>query len=297
MPSKPEIEGEKLLKSLVSQNVDYGGAFVYITGGMGGGKTSAMFSLLEYTRKFYPNQKIFLSETYDAPLQCFKLGLDKCRFLVKEGSNVIFRDRNKHLAKVEFLPITYFKSNKVTKTITLKNQPSKTIVNYEPDFDDLWKKSKYGKVNVVFFGDRGEWAKFVAFMRHKGEWCHVFVDEIGEILPAGTSGNRWQTIGEFGNFAKDIRKCMIKVITNTQSVRDLDYRIVDKFMYRIFLPGAMQDKKHSRIVQRAIDNLTGNEKNGNTAYIDRMGTFGLIIFDKIFKPDPRYSIEAYIKVV
>ena len=274
MPSKPEIEGERLLKSLLSQNTDYGGAFVYITGGMGGGKTSAMFSLLEYTRKFYPNQKIFLSETYDAPLQCFKIGLKNCRFLVKEGSNVVFRDRNKHLLKVEFLPITYFK-----------------------DFDDLWEKSKSGKVNVVFFGNREEWAQFMAYMRHKGEWCHVYIDEIGEVLPAGTNGSRWKTIGDFGNFAKDISKCMIKVITNTQSVRDLDYRIVDKFMYRIFLPGAMQDKKHSRIVQKAIDNLTRSEKHGNTAYIDRMGTFGLIRFEKIFKPDPRYSIEAHIKEV
>jgi len=274
MVSKPEIEGEKLLRGLLSQNVDYGGAFVYITGGMGGGKTSAMFSLLEYTRKFFPNQRIFLSETYDAPLQCFKLGMDKCRFLVKKDSNVTFRDRNKKLEKVEFLPINYFS-----------------------DYDECWNKSKAGKVNVLFFGDRYEWSKFMMFIRHKGEWSHIFIDEIGEILPAGTSGTRWRTIGDFGNFAKDIRKCMMKVITNTQSVRDLDYRVSDKFMYRVFLPGAMQDKKHSRVVQKAIDNLSGNEKKGNMAYIDRMGTFGLIRFEQVFKPDPRYSIEAHVEEV
>jgi len=295
MVSKPEIEGQKILKSLLSQNVDYGGNFVYITGGMGGGKTSAMFSLLEYTQKFYPNQKIFLSETYDAPLQCFKMGFDRCRFLVKENSGVVFRDRNKKLSKVEFLPVTYFKSNPVTKTVTV-NKKQKTTTTYISDYDDLWEKAQYGKLNVVLFGNRIEWAKFIEYLRHVGEWCHIFIDEIGEILPAGTRTEDWKVIGNFANLAKDFRKCMLKVIANTQSVRDLDYRVIDKFMYRIFLPGAMQDKKHSRIVQKAIDNLDGDEKRGNMAYIDRMGRFGLIRFTNIYKPDPRYSIEAHVVI-
>ena len=244
MVSKTEIEGQKLFGQLLGQKYDAGGAFGYITGGMGSGKTSAMFSLLDYTRKHYPNQKIFLSETFDAPLQCFKLGVDNCRFLVKEDSNVIFRDRLTHLSKVEFLPITYF-----------------------TDFDDLWKKSRYDRVNVVFFGNRIEWNKFIAYLRHVGEWVHIFIDEIGEIVPAGTSGDDWKAIGQFANLAIHFRKCMMKVIANTQSVRDLDYRVKDKFMYVIFLPGALEDKKHSRVVQSAIDNLDGNENDGNTAYI------------------------------
>jgi hypothetical protein len=271
MPSRPEIEGERLLRNLLEQNTDYGGVFTYITGAMGGGKTSAMFSFMKYTLLKYPNQKVFLSETYDAPLQCFKLGIEHCVFLVKEGSNVVFRDLNNHLKESESIKPTFFK-----------------------DYADLYKKAKRGKCNVAFFGDRTEWMEFLAFLRHTGEWNHVFVDEIGEVVPCNTSGKLHKRIGQFAIFVKDIRKCRIKLIVNTQSIRDMDWRILEKFMFRIFLPGAMADTKHSRVMQRAIDNLEGSEKNGNNAFIDRFGKFGLLTFQDIFKPDHRFIIEAHV---
>ena len=48
MVSRPEIEGERLIRKLLEQNTDYGGVLTYITGAMGGGKTSAMFAFLKY---------------------------------------------------------------------------------------------------------------------------------------------------------------------------------------------------------------------------------------------------------
>jgi hypothetical protein len=272
MVSRPVIEGEKLVRKLLEESIDFGGAFAYITGAQGGGKTSATFAFITYTLKKYPLQKVFLSETYDAPLQCFKLGIENCNFLVKEDSNVIFRDVNNGLKEAKGIKVTYFK-----------------------DFDDLYKKAVRGKCNVVFFGDRTIWMEFLAYLRHTGEWSHVFIDEIGEVIPSNTSGKLHKRIGQFALFSKDIRKCRMKVISNTQSVRDMDWRILDKFMYRIFLPGAMADIRHSRIVQRAIDNLEGSEEQGNHAFIDKSGKFGLILFTDIFKPDHRYVIEAHIK--
>lgn len=271
MVSKPEIIGQKLLDELLGQKQDYGGAFAYVTGSMGGGKTSAMFFMLMYTLMAYKGQKVFLSETYDAPMQCFKLGKDKCHFMIREGQEIVFRNRNDHLAEYGLNP-TYF-----------------------TDFKDLWSKAKSDKINIVFFGNRTLWMGFVAFLRHTGEWSHVYIDEIGEVIPSNTSGKLHKRIGQFSIFIKDIRKCTIKVIANTQSVRDMDWRLLDKFMYRVFLPGAMADKKHSRVMQRAIDNLKGDEQFGNDAYIDRMGKFGLITFTDIFKPNQDYSIEAHIK--
>jgi len=270
MTSKTEIEGERILRQLLGQKTEYGGAFCYITGAMGGGKTSAMHSWIMYTLKHHSNQKVFLSETYDAPLQAFKLGKENCKFFVKSESGVIFRDLNDGLKERDINQI------------------------YFDNYDNLWEKSENGKVNVVFFGDRTEWMTFIAFLRHKGsEWTHVFIDEIGEVIPSNTSGKLHKRIGQFAIFSKDFRKCRMKVIANTQSIRDMDWRMLDKFMYRVFLPGAMADRKHSRIVQRAIDNLEGSERDGNEAYIDRMGKFGLINFGDIFKPNPKYMIEAH----
>ena len=272
MVSRPEIEGERLIRKLLEQNTDYGGVLTYITGAMGGGKTSAMFAFLKYTMHTFPLQKIFLSETYDAPLQCFKLGIENCVFLVKEDSKVVFRDINNQLKIAKMIKPIYFK-----------------------DFDDLYQKAERGKCNVVLFGERTMWMEFLAYLRHTGEWNHVFIDEIGEVIPSNTSGKLHKRIGQFSIFAKDLRKCRIKVIANTQSIRDMDWRMLDKFMFRVFLPGAMADTKHSRVMQRAIDNLQGDDKTGNHAFIDRFGKFGLVLFSDIFKPDPRYMIEAHIE--
>lgn len=269
MASKPEIEGHRIIKQLLGQESDYGGAFCYITGAMGGGKTSAMASWMVYTLKHHPDQKIFFSETYDAPLQSFKVGKEYCQFFVKRGSGVVFRDINKKLKEVD-LGQKYFDTH-----------------------DELWEIAEPGKINTVFFGDRTEWMEFIASLRHKGEWVHVYIDEIGEVIPSNTSGKQHKRIGQFAVFSKDFRKCRMKVIANTQSIRDMDWRMLDKFMYRVFLPGAMADKKHSRVLQRAIDNLDGDIKHGNDAYIDRMGKFGLINFSDVFKPDPKYYIEAH----
>lgn len=271
MTSKPEILGQKILGQLLSQRDEYGGAFVYITGAMGGGKTSAMLSWLVYHLKHYPHQKIFLSETYDAPLQSFKVGPKYINFLIKEGSGVVFRDRNQDL----------------------KDVTAKWNATHFTTYKDLYEKAKPGMVNTAFFGNRTKWMDFIAYMRHTTSWDHIFIDEIGEVIPSNTSGKLHKRIGQFAIFAKDIRKCRMKVITNTQSVRDMDWRVIDKFMYRVFLPGAMADRKHSRITQKAIDNLIGDENYGNDAYIDRLGKFGKISFLDIFVPFNDLSIEAH----
>jgi len=268
--SRTEVEGYKILKELLGQDRELGGAFCYITGAMGGGKTAAMLSWMMYTLQSHPDQKIFFSETYDAPLQSFKLGRENISFYVKDGSDVVFRDRNNHLKEVDIGQM------------------------YFSDFDDLWRISEYGKINTVFFGDRTVWMEFMAYLRHKGEWTHVFIDEFGEIAPANTAGKLYKRIGQFAIFAKDFRKCQMKVIVNTQSVSDMDWRVRDKFMYRVFLPGAVADKKHSRVVQGAIDNLATSPEYGNEAYIDRMGRFGKIKFTDIFKPNLDYQIEAHV---
>jgi len=285
---KPDEEGRKLLSQLLSQTEDFGGAFSCITGGMGGGKTSAMFSFITYNVEHYPSQRIFFSETYGAPLQTFKLlsklPKDKIRFLVMENSNVIFRNRKKRLAEVDLNP-TYFKSTPVV-------DEEDNVIDYKPDYNDLYDKSLPGHVNVVFFGNRLKWMGFMKFLRHTGDWNHIFIDELGEIVPNGTSGANWKEIGSFANFAKDIRKCMMKVVCNTQAIRDSDYRVWDKFMFLIFLPGAMKDEKHSRVMQQAIDSL--KNKPYNQAYISSKGKFGKIMFTDIFVPDKRYNIEAYI---
>jgi len=268
MVSKQEILGQKIMKRIHIHDKDQGGILSLTTGSQGSAKTSVLLSFAEYILKHHSTEKIFWSECYKAPLQIVKLGKGKYRFFVKNDVDIIFRDRDNKLKPTK-IPITRFK-----------------------DYDDLYKKAKMGKVNVVFFGNRLYWMEFLDYLRSVGEWVHIFIDEFGEVCPAYASGKSWKKIGYFSeDVLKDIRKCMMNVHVNTQSVTNIDHRARSKIMLKIFLPGAISDK-HSRVTQAAIDNLKRDPIHGNPAYLDIRGEFGVVTFKDIYKPIKGFHIDA-----
>lgn len=267
--TKSEVLAEKILKRCHIHDLDSGGVFSFITGGMGTGKTSTMLSFVDYTLLHYPREKLFWSNTYNAPLQSLKIGLEKHHIMVKEGSGVTFHDRSKKLEEIH-PEITYFNT-----------------------YDDLYNKAKQGLCNSVFFGSRSKWIDFIHYLRSVGEWTHVYIDELSEISPAFTSGKLFKQIGQFSVDLKEIRKCMINVHANSQALPDVDHRIRSKIMVRIFLPGARSDQ-YSRVHQTAIDNLEENPIEGNEAYLEQSGRFGRTRFKDIYKPILGLQWEARV---
>ena len=267
--SKSEVLAARILKRCHVHDMDSGGVFSFITGGMGTGKTSTMLSFCNYTLLHYPKEKVFWSNTYNTPIQSIKIGLDKHNIMVKEGAGVSFHDRNKRL-EVIHPGVTRFK-----------------------DFDELFNLAQPGKCNCVFFGNRHCWIDFIHFLRSAGEWVHVYIDELSEIAPAFTSGKLFKQIGSFSMDMKEVRKCMINITANSQALPDVDHRIRSKIMVRIFLPGARSDQ-YSRVQQGAIDNLEENPVDGNEAYMEQSGRFGRTRFKDIYKPIPGLQWEARV---
>lgn len=272
---KVEYIGKMLSKRILSHDEDYGGVYVEVTGAQGSGKTSAMLSWMEYLLNHHPEDRVFWSSSYDAPLQFMKFvetkeDLHKIHIMVQEGSNVIFKDRRKKGKKLDLFLTTF------------------------TDFDDLWDKSRPGKCNAVFFGDRMKWIDFIHYLRSIYEWKHVFIDEFGEVAPSDQKGKTWKKIKDFSETVKEIRKCDINLFTNSQTATDIDYRVRRKIMVKAFLPGALRDPT-SRVTQRAIDNLLRDPIHGNYAYLDAGGLFGRVQFQRIFKPSKKYSWEARVE--
>ena len=268
MSNKPRIIGEQILKRINLHDQDQGGVFTMTTGSQGSGKTSVLHSFKDYAVNHHPNEKIFWSECYNAPLQIYKSKRKDFNFLVLKDTNIKFRDRSDKLKQID-IPFTKFR-----------------------DFDDLYKKAKHGKVNVVFFGDRLIWMDFILYLRNIGEWTHVFIDEFAEICPAYLSGEMWKKVGKFSNnILKDIRKCFINLHTNTQMLQNIDDRARKQVMINIYLPGA-KVPKHSRIQQGAVDNLIIDRVHGNEAYLEYSGRFGVTVFKDIYKPDPKCHIDV-----
>jgi len=270
MTTKSELIAHQILGRIHTHDQDQGGVLTETTGAQGSAKTSVNLAFIDYTIKNYPQEKIFMSECYDAPLQVFKLkNYKKIKFFVKKDSNVIFRNRDNHLEEVDFNPV---------KFITYKY---------------LYEQAKPGHVNVVFFGDRFEWMEFIKFLRSVGEWVHVYIEEISEIAPMFPDGENWHKVKDFAKSLKDVRKCMMNVHYNTQQVSDIHYECRNKVMIKIFLPGAYKDS-HCRVTQSAIDNLEKNITLGNQAYLVQGGEFGKTRFTDIYKPREGYHYDAHV---
>jgi len=266
--TKSEYNARRILKRCHEHDKDAGGVFSLITGCQGAGKTSVLISFMNYAMQHQASEKVFFSNCYNAPLQFPKIGKDRFHIMVKKDSGVTLHDRDQRLKQI-YPKVTYF-----------------------TDFQDCYDKAKPGFCNAVFFGNRMIWMDFINFLRGAGEWCHVFIDEISELAPQFQSGEIFHRIGRFASDLKEVRKCMINVHCNTQSVADIDHRVRSKVMVRIYLPGARAENV-SRITQKAIDNLKENPETGNQAYLEYSGKFGQNYFTDIYKPIKGIHWEAH----
>jgi len=265
--SKQEYLGREIMKRIHIHDPDKGGIFTLTTGSMGAAKTSVISSFADYTTCHHPNEKVFWSECYRAPLQVFRLK-SKYHFLVKEDVSLQFRDRNNKHSSMD-IPYTTF-----------------------TDFNDLYEKAKRGCVNVPFFGNRLYWMGFIDHLRNVGEWTHVFLEELAEICPSYQDGILWKYIRDWSKETlKDIRKDLINIHANTQVVSNVDHRVLTYVMVNIFLPGA-RAFKHSRVTQAAIDNLQRDPVHGHAAYVDASGEFGVTRFRDIYRPNKSFHVDV-----
>jgi hypothetical protein len=133
-----------------------------------------------------------------------------------------------------------------------------------------------------------KWLLFIQRLGETPRWQTIFLDEFEDIAPQRCSGDSWKRNDEFANRIKQIRKSLVSVIGNTQSIMDVDYRVRSKAMMFIYCYGARVDEL-SPVSKRAVHSL----KIG-TAWIDHgHALFGQFTFPpylpkkKIFMVKPR----------
>jgi hypothetical protein len=266
--SRSEVNAQRILRRIHVHDFDSGGIYSEITGSQGSGKTSILLSFVDYTITHYPEEKIFWSECYNAPLQFPKIGKGRFNIMIEDNTKVTFHDRAKKLKQVH-VPVTTFKN-----------------------YNELYDLAKPRMLNAVFLKKRTDWMDFIKWLKSNADgWSHIYIDEMSEVCPAYAHGHLWKKIGDFSFTLKDIRKSLIYLHTNTQSVSDVDHRCRSKIMLKIFLPGSRTDK-NSRLTQRALDNLFEDPVKGNESYLEYSGKFGKCQFSDIYKPIPGMHWEA-----
>jgi len=265
----PETQGKKLWHRLIERNIDHGGILGEITGAQGTSKTATLLFLADFIMKYRPYEKIFFREQIDAPLQIFKIGnSNKYNFFVKSDAEIVFRDRNNKLSPINL-------QHKVFDT-----------------YADLYEMAQPNKVSVVFFKSDTEWMEFIEYLRNVGEWVNILIDEMADVTPEGAGGKEFKRVEKFSTTMGAVRRCMMNLMYNTQSVADVHWKIRHKVMMHVYFRGARRDNQ-SRIKQKFIDTLDVNERKGNEAWIESMGTFGKIRFSSIYTVNPKKHIEAH----
>jgi len=255
-----------------TQNEDIGGLFMEVTGIPGSGKTAVILTFLEDILLNHPDQKCFFYDTYGSPFQFVKLPLGSWEIFVEENPgyshDITFFDRDNQ-EEID-LPIKTFKT-----------------------FEELWAKATPGKCTAVMFYDTIKWIDFIEFLNTKS-WCHVFLDEYGELFPSNSSGPMYRKIQRATDILKDIRRCRTNIFATTQVTSDVDYRIRSKLMCVAYTYGA-KPMARSRVSQMAIDGLDRDITKGNEIWLEYgFGAFGKGRLTKIYKPRKGMNFEAHL---
>jgi hypothetical protein len=133
---------------------------------------------------------------------------------------------------------------------------------------------------------------FISFLRKSiPEWKHVFLDDIAEIVPNNPTGKRYHLQQKFLSDCVEIRKSLMNVFYNTQIGSDVDFRIKNKTMLFIFLPGARHITGR-RVTQRAINSLRKDPIHGNEAWVEYDNIFGKMTLTTIYEPIKGRNIQA-----
>jgi len=228
---KKAVQGRLLLERLFERDVDKGAVFCEISGIQGSGKTSLSLGFADRIIKNNPKEMIYWRESLDSPCQFMKLDSDKWQILSERS-----------------FPIQVYE-------ITKDMQPADIKIRYFIGFSDLLRMSKPGMLNVVFFKDVSKWMAFIQRLGETPRWQTCIMDEFEDICPQRCSGELWKRNDAFANRIKQIRKSLISVIGNTQSIMDIDYRVRAKLMMWIYTYGSRVDEL-SPVSKRAVHSLS-----------------------------------------
>lgn len=93
------------------------------------------------------------------------------------------------------------------------------------------------------------WYEYIDyFLQEKDETNYTFVmDEASQVFPMNARGDRYDLQEIFISYFLDLRKNNTSMVLASQDLNYLDYRIVDRFPFRVWLKGAIPPKRGSMV--------------------------------------------------
>ena len=114
--------------------------------------------------------------------------------------------------------------------------------------------SREGRLSAVFLPSDDNWIDLIKYIRQTPKWQTVFLDEYEDVCPQRCSGERWHKNEWMASNIKQVRKGLVNVIADTQSIMDVDFRVRSKIMIYGYLYGARVDRL-SPVMQHAVNSM------------------------------------------
>jgi hypothetical protein len=128
----------------------------------------------------------------------------------------------------------------------------------------------------------------VAKSQNKDRHIHFILDEVDDIFEARSEGDVWKLIEMLANDWKDLRKHNISTSLSTHEIDFIDWRILPRIDYIVWMTGARIHSRSSIKVQALVSNLPIG-----LFLIEQRGiTFGKKTFEKIPKSQPAVRIDG-----
>ena len=173
--------------------------------------------------------------------------------------------------------------------------------------DDAVAALKNDMINVIIvegetpLDETAWWTVFLGgLIKHAKGWTSLFLDEINDIIPAKPSGDRYFVQDKFKSYFASCRKRRIHVAASAHIFHDVDYNISYKFLYTIYMNGALLlPKKRTALryktlidklqpYQFIIDNISGFELVDYSPLPSDIATGEVVTFG-----GPGWSINNY----
>lgn len=201
---------------LLKRSRDHGGVTAIVCGRMGSGKTTFLLSklvmpLLERRERLYWRGSEFCQWGYLPP--------DRVKLLLSPLYEYRWIDRKTgRQVELDDLGVDW---------------------TWFHQIEDLLWKAEYGKLNVVYIDDLG----FIEMLENLNlrpdiEWVSVFHDEIQKLAPSNVESDMWRRNKRLADALADTRKNYISFYCACQDLADVDYRILRKMMYKVYLQDA-----------------------------------------------------------
>lgn len=182
---------------------------------------------LVFFERFSEPEQIFFDNDNGLSLKTYKTAEELYRNFVSGAINVVY-EPNEYFLHPDVVDQLTKKSLETLRSIRLKKKK-----RTKKDEDDTREPVEAPSSSFWF-----ELLERIMQLKSQKEFYSVFIDEAHQVAQEKVPGELWHLNGWLSNIIIDMRRNNVSLFLTTHDLKLVDYRVVDRMLYFIWMPGA-----------------------------------------------------------